>query len=144
MPLVVIMAVIAFGLYSVGNIPASPVQDGNWRFVTSADFDGDGRPDTVQGKVTDYLDVYSRIRVKAATGATLLDIVDQSLFYEVRTGKIAAPLPILLVGAPSGNWLQIEAFIYQPAAGAMQHLSWDGEPWIRGRQPQFGEDRLAI
>lgn len=141
MRLVQLIAVGLLGLFLVG---ASPAEQADWRFIASADFDGDGRVDAVLGKMADAVDAYSRIQVKAATGRILLDMIDPSLFYEVQVGTISAPLPILLVGTPSGNWLGIEAFIYEQKSAAMQPLRWNGKARLRGRKPWFDEDRLVI
>lgn len=140
-----LLAVTLLGLFFAGgSMLAHSVEEGAWHLVLSTDFDGDGQDDSVLGKATDYPNVYSRVRVEAAAGATLLDTTDQSLFYEVQAGRITAPFPILLVGSPSGNWLQIETFMYQPMLRSMRRLSWDGEPWVRGRQPLINENDSAI
>lgn len=106
-------------------------QPGEWVKLLVADFSGDGQQDVVLGEATAVPEAYRRIQVRSSAGAPLLDVTDLSLFYLV--AKAGSTKPILILGAPNGNWLGIDAYGYAPEQRRMQRLKWDGEGQVRGR-----------
>lgn len=109
------------------------------------DLDGDGKEDWVLGQPAAPQGAYRCIAVRSgATGATLLDVRDESFYYEVKVAPVSAPYPILIIGSPSGNWLKLEAFRYDTTEGRLRPLKWDREPFVIGRKVEVDPSRANI
>lgn len=98
-----------------------------------ADFDGDGKEDSVWGERTAVSDAYRTITVRSATARTLMSISEPSFFYETLVAQPGSPYPILITGTPFGNWLKVSGFMYDPETKRMTPIKWDEQDYVIGR-----------